>query len=145
MGCVVLLLRTSGATGQQENGKAGGALFDPDGPMVHFIAGCAPAAGETVVVKSLPNAFAKTDLDAELKAIGRTNLIVTGFMAHMCVSATSRAALDLGYRPTVVAEATATRDLPDGQGGVIDAATVKRVALAELADRFACLVPRLEV
>ena len=128
-----------------QNGKPGGALFDPDGPMVHFIAGSVPEAGETVVVKSLPNAFAKTDLDAELKAIGRTNLIVTGFMAHMCVSATARAALDLGYRATVVSEATATRDLPDGQGGVIDAATVKRVALAELADRFACVVPRLEV
>jgi len=127
-----------------QNGKAGGALFDPDGAMVQFIAGIAPQANETVVVKSLPNAFAKTELDAELKAIGRTNLIVTGFMAHMCVSATTRAALDLGYRATVVAEATATRDLPDGQDGVIDAATVKRVALAELADRFACVVPRLE-
>ena len=126
-----------------QSGRAGGALFDPEGPMVKFIAGIEPTKDEITVVKSLPNAFAKTDLDARLKASGRTDLIVAGFMTHMCVSATTRAALDLGYRTTLVADATATRDLPDGNGGVIDAATVKRVALAELADRFAKVVPSL--
>jgi nicotinamidase-related amidase len=126
-----------------QNGRAGGALFDPEGAMVKFIAGIEPAKDEITVVKSLPNAFAKTDLDARLKATGRTDLIIAGFMTHMCVSATTRSALDLGYRTTVVAEATATRDLPDGTGGVIDAAVVKRVALAELADRFAKVVPSL--
>jgi hypothetical protein len=52
--------------------------------------------------------------------------------------------LDLGYRATVAADATATRDLPDGAGGMIAADTVQRVALAELADRFAKVVPRLD-
>jgi len=127
-----------------QNGRPGGALFDPEGPMARFIDGVAPRDGETVVIKSLPNAFAKTDLDAKLKATGRGNLIVAGFMTHMCVSATTRASVDLGYRATVVAEAAATRDLPDGAGGIIDAATVHRVALAELADRFATVVPRLD-
>jgi nicotinamidase-related amidase len=126
-----------------QNGRPGGALFDPEGPMVKFIAGLEPRDGETAVVKSLPNAFARTDLDARLKATGRADLIVAGFMTHMCVSATTRAALDLGYRATVVAEATATRDLPDGTGGVLEATLVKRVALAELADRFARVVPML--
>ena len=126
-----------------QNGRAGGALFDPEGAMVKFIAGIEPEKNEITVIKSLPNAFAKTELDGRLKATGRTDLIVAGFMTHMCVSATARAALDLGYRTTVVAEATATRDLPDTTGGIIDAATVKRVALAELADRFAKVVPML--
>ncbi len=127
----------------QQNGKPGGALFDPEGPMSRFIPGIAPRDGEITIVKSLPNAFAKTDLDAKLKAAGRSNLIVAGFMTHMCVSATTRAATDLGYRATIVANGTATRDLPDGNGGVIDAATVHRVALAELGDRFATIVPTL--
>ncbi|MDQ7247874.1 cysteine hydrolase family protein [Dongia sedimenti] len=126
-----------------QNGRPGSALFDPEGPMSRFIAGIGPGAGEATIVKSLPNAFAKTDLDATLKATGRTNLIVAGFMTHMCISATTRVATDLGYRATVIAGATATRDLPDGNGGVIDAATVQRVALAELGDRFATVVPRL--
>lgn len=126
-----------------QNGKPGAALFDPEGPMARFIGGLEPQGDEVMVVKSLPNAFAKTDLEARLKATGRANLIVAGFMTHMCVSATTRASVDLGYRATVVADATATRDLPDGVGGIIDAATVSRVALAELADRSATVVPRL--
>jgi nicotinamidase-related amidase len=127
-----------------QNGKPGSALFDPEGPMSGFIADVAPGTGETTIIKSLPNAFAKTELDATLKATGRNNLIVAGFMTHMCVSATTRAATDLGYRSTVVAGATATRALPDGNGGVIDATTVHRVALAELGDRFATIVPRFD-
>jgi len=127
-----------------QNGKPGSALFDPDGPMSQFISGIGPAEGETKVVKSLPNAFAKTELDAKLKATGRSNLIVAGFMTHMCVSATTRAAVDHGYRPTVISTATATRNLPDGTGGIIDAATLHRIALAELADRFATVVPGLD-
>jgi nicotinamidase-related amidase len=111
--------------------------------MSRFIPGIEPQAGETTIVKSLPNAFAKTELDAKLKATGRGNLIFAGFMTHMCISTTARVATDLGYRATVVVEGTATRDLPDGNGGVIDAATVQRVALAELGDRFATVVPQL--
>jgi nicotinamidase-related amidase len=126
-----------------QNGKPGSALFDPEGPMSRFIPGIEPRDGEVTVVKSLPNAFAKTELDAKLKATGRSNLIVAGFMTHMCISATSRASVDHGYRATIVARATATRDLPDGNGAVIDAATVHRVALAELGDRFATVVPDL--
>jgi nicotinamidase-related amidase len=126
-----------------QNGKPGSALFDPNGPMSRFITGIAPRDGEITVVKSLPNAFAKTELDAKLKATGRSNLIVAGFMTHMCISATTRASVDLGYRTTIVADGTATRDLPDGSGGTIDAATVHRVALAELGDRFATVVPNM--
>jgi len=51
-----------------------------------------------------------------------------------------RAALDLGYRSTVIANAAATRDLPDGHGGVVDAETLHRVELAGLADRFATVI-----
>jgi len=111
--------------------------------MSRFISGIEPRGGEITVVKSLPNAFAKTELDAKLKATGRSSLIVAGFMTHMCISATTRASVDLGYRTTIVARGTATRDLPDGDGGIIDAAIVHRVALAELGDRFATVVPDL--
>ncbi|HAO40917.1 MAG TPA: cysteine hydrolase, partial [Afipia sp.] len=41
---------------------------------------------------------------------------------------------------TVVANAAATRDLPDPLGGMIPASVVHRVALTELADRFAIVV-----
>ncbi len=123
------------------HGKPGGALFNPEGPLSGIAPEVAPRAGEPIVPKSLPNAFAKTTLAAALEATGRKELVVTGFMTHMCVSATVRAALDLGYRTTVVANATGTRDLPDPLGGVLPATTVHRATLAALADRFAIVVP----
>ena len=123
------------------HGRPGGALFDPAGPGAAIIPELAPREGEAVVIKSLPNAFAGTDLHRHLKAAGRSELIVAGFATHMCVSATVRAALDLGYRTTVVANAVATRDLPDPLGGIVPAATLHRAELAALADRFAVVVP----
>lgn len=97
--------------------------------------------GEAIIRKRLPNAFAGTELNDRVKATGRNELILCGFMTHMCVSTTARAALDLGYRSTVVASACATRDLPDALGGVVDAKTVHRAALAALGDRFAIIAP----
>jgi len=123
------------------HGRPGDALFDPQGTFVAPIPALAPAEGETQIVKALPNSFAGTDLADRIRASGRTELIVTGFATHMCVSATTRAALDLGFRSTIDAAACATRDLPDPAGGIITAATLHRVELAALADRFAVVVP----
>ena len=51
---------------------------------------------------------------------------------------TARASIDLGFKATVVASTTATRDLPDAlTGGIVPAAEVQRNALAAIADRFA--------
>ncbi|MEI7610389.1 MAG: cysteine hydrolase family protein, partial [Rhodospirillaceae bacterium] len=122
------------------HGRPGGALFDPAGPGAAIIPELAPREGEAVVIKSLPNAFAGTDLLRQLQAAGRTELIVAGLATHMCVSATVRAGLDLGYRTTVVANAVATRDLPDPLGGIVPAAALHRAELAALADRFAVVV-----
>lgn len=121
-------------------GKAGGALFNPDGPYFEIATPVAPKPKEAIVTKMLPNAFAGTNLDEILSRTGRKNLIVIGYMTHMCVSATVRAALDRGYHTTVVARATATRDLPAAEGGKIPAQTIQRASLAALADRFAVIV-----
>lgn len=124
------------------HGRVGGALFAPDGPFVAPIEGLEPAAGETVVTKALPNAFAGTELDRLVRESGRSELVLAGFATHMCISATARAALDLGHRCTVVAGATATRALPDPLGkGPVAAGAVQQAALAALADRFATVVP----
>jgi nicotinamidase-related amidase len=100
-----------------------------------IIASLAPQDDEIVIEKQNPNAFAGTDLAAYLGA-GDTPIIIAGFMTHNCVSSTARAALDLGYLPIVVDDASATRDLP-AEGGVIDAASLHRAELAALADRHA--------
>jgi nicotinamidase-related amidase len=122
------------------HGRAGG-LFAPDSHGAEIAAPAAPAPGEAVVAKSLPNAFASTDLASRIAALKRPEILVVGFMTHMCVEATARAAIDNGLKATVIASATATRDLPDPlSGAVVPAADVQRNALAALADRFATVV-----
>jgi nicotinamidase-related amidase len=117
--------------------KGKGALFNPSSPGFEIVAPLRPLDGETIIEKSRVSSFADTGLEEAIQRTGRKNLIVVGFMTHNCVSSTTRAAMDRGYMPTIVAGATATRDLPDGKGGVVTAATVQAVSLAELADRNA--------
>lgn len=119
-------------------GKPGG-LFDRTADRGAIVAELAPREEELVIEKALPNSFAGTDLQARLAASGHTNIVLAGFMTHMCVSSTARAALDLGLRTTIAADACATRDLPDGHGGALSARTIQEVALAELSDRFAII------
>lgn len=128
----------------QQISPAGRGLFDPTGPYTAIAPEAAPQPGETVITKALPNSFAGTTLAEALKKLGRKRLILSGYMTHVCVSATARSALDHGYLTTIIADACATRDLPDGAGGIVPAATLHRVALAELADRFATIVPTLD-
>ncbi len=123
----------------QQMGRGQG-LFSAETPFFAIAPQVTPEAGEEVIRKGKPNAFAGTALDETLKAMGREHLIVGGFMTHMCVSSTVRAALDLGYGCTVVAGACATRDLPDGHGGVVEARLLHAAELAALADRFAAVL-----
>ena len=119
-------------------GRAG-SLFDRESKRGQIVDELAPLAGEAIVEKGLPNSFADTDLHALLSASGRKNLIMAGFMTHMCVSSTARVAVDLGYRVTIDASACATRDLPGLGGEVVPARILHEVALTELADRFAII------
>ena len=101
----------------------------------------APKAGEPVITKHFPNSFVQTDLEQQLRAAGVTNVILAGFMTHMCVNSTARGAFNLGFQPTVVAGATATRDLPGGDGDVVSAVALQAASLAALRDLFAVVVP----
>lgn len=99
----------------------------------------APREGEPVVVKNFPNSFVGTELDDLLKQREKTNLVLAGFMTHMCVNSTARGAFNLGYAPTVVAAATATRPLP-GVGAEVPSPDMQAASLAAMADLFAVVV-----
>ncbi|MGL4635216.1 MAG: isochorismatase family protein [Beijerinckiaceae bacterium] len=119
---------------------AAGGMFDRASKRGDFIAALAPLEGEIIVEKPRPNSFSGTTLAEHLRDKDRT-LIVAGFMTHMCVSSTVRAALDEGLFSVVAADACATRDLPHPSGdGVIPARTLHDAALAALSDRFAHVV-----
>jgi len=135
--------RAAGAPVVHVRHKGPGKAFNPSSTGFEIVAPLTPRAGETIVDKGLPNAFAGTELAKILAAAGRKNLIVGGFMTHMCVSATVRAATDNGYMSTIAADTVATRDLPDALGGeTVSADAINRITLAALSDRFAWVVPR---
>lgn len=98
----------------------------------------APLDGEPVVVKQVPNAFVDTDLGTHVPE-GR-DVIIAGWMTHMCVAFTAQGAFLRGNRPTVVADATATRSLPVA-GADLDACQVHYSALATIADLYGVVVP----
>ena len=120
--------------------RGGGPLFNPEERWFQPAAPMIPRTGESIVEKAMANAFAGTDLQNIIAQTGRTQLIVIGYMTHNCVSSTVRAAKDLGYASTIVASATATRDLPDGRGGTIPASLIQAACLAGLADTMAKIV-----
>lgn len=99
-----------------------------------------PRSGEPVIVKTHPNSFWQTDLDARLRQQGIENVVLAGFMTHVCVNSTARGAFNLGYRATVVGDATATRDLPGVDGGIVPAPLLKSATLAGIRDLFAVVV-----
>ncbi|GGY80922.1 isochorismatase [Cellvibrio zantedeschiae] len=121
-------------------GPSGNLLFNEQGPYYAELPEIAAKPGDQIVVKHLPNAFAGTNLQALIENTGRKQLIIAGCTTHVCISATARAALDLGYKNTIVADATTSRDLDDGFGNRIAATVVKQVALAELRDAFSVIV-----
>lgn len=100
----------------------------------------APKNGEAVVVKNYPNSFWHTNLEAQLKALNIENVVIAGFMTHVCIDSTARGAFNLGFKPTVVASACATRSLLGPQGKVIEAQTMHDSALAAVRDLFAVVV-----
>ncbi|MCX4673343.1 cysteine hydrolase [Streptomyces sp. NBC_01381] len=109
----------------------------------------APVDGEAVVVKQFPNSFHLTELEKTLTELGAApgsgkDLVLGGFMTHMCVNYTAQGAFNLGYRPTVVAETTATRALATPDGGVLPAAGLQSAALTAITDLFGTVVPNVE-
>ncbi|MFI1651473.1 isochorismatase family protein [Streptomyces avidinii] len=100
----------------------------------------APAPGEPVVVKTVPNAFVDTGLGEHVDAAGHKGVIVAGFMTHMCVTFTAEGAFLRGNRPTVVADACATRPLRTAVADV-SAEQLHHGALATIADLYGVVVP----
>jgi len=121
-----------------------GSPYDVTTPIGRISDEVAPRPGEPVVVKTHPSSFFGTDLDARLQQTERRDLVLAGFMTHMCVDSTARDAFNLGYRPTVVAAATATRALAGPDGTPVPAGELRTAALAGLADLFALVVGKAD-
>lgn len=122
------------------HGADNGNVFDPLSSNVAIVDSLQPLDDEKTITKLSPNAFHDTELHALIKATGKQQIVFAGFMSHMCVSSSVRAAFDLGFENFVYHDACATRALPDSQGHAITADVVHNNAMAALQDRFAKLL-----
>jgi nicotinamidase-related amidase len=104
----------------------------------------APIAGEPVITKNYPNSFVATDLDQQLKGLGIKNIVLAGFMTHMCINSTAHGGFNLGYAVTVVASATATRPLQSANGKVLSAQEVQDGAIASTRDLYAAIADSVD-
>jgi len=107
------------------------ALFTANthGQKIH--SSVVPNADELCITKHYPNSFWKTELESVLHKQAITHLFIVGMMTHMCVSATTRAAMERGFKVTVINDACATCALQLDNVD-IPADVVHRTALAEL-------------
>ena len=96
---------------RHEFADASAPFFHPGSEGADINPVAAPQGDELVVTKNQVNAFKDTDLDRILKDNGIEQVVIVGAMSHMCIDAATRAASDLGYQTTVIADACATRDL----------------------------------
>jgi nicotinamidase-related amidase len=123
-GAVVIHLQNDGPAGAaDEPGMPGWELY----LAVH---------DEVVIRKTGDDGFDGTDLEGLLHRRGVRRLAICGVMSEMCVSATARTALRLGFAVVLPHDAHATYDIPAAPGisDAVPAALASRVAEWALGD-----------
>ncbi len=91
--------------------RPGATFFIPGTAGAEIHEDVVPVETETIITKHCPNSFRKTSLHQHLQEQKVDHLVIVGMMSHMCVDSTARAAKDLGYEVTVIADACASKNL----------------------------------
>lgn len=121
---------------------AGAPIFTPDTPLAAEFDELKPREGEKIIAKEAVSSFVNTDLQEYLESLGEKGkkTVLTGYMAHVCVSTTARHGSDLGYDIVLAADAIGDRDIPGLSG-----AEVTETVLKELSDAFGTVVQSEEI
>ncbi|KAK3321721.1 Isochorismatase-like protein [Apodospora peruviana] len=118
----------------------GAPVFTPGTHLAEEFDELKPKDGEHLVPKNYPGSFAGTDLQSILEKTGRKKIVLTGYMAHVCVSTTARQAAQRGWDAIVAQDAVGDRDIPG-----VDADQLVKVALAEIGDAFGTVVSSKDI
>lgn len=100
----------------------------------------APRSGEKIIEKDVNSAFIGTELEAELRRLGLTRIILVGLTTPHCISTTARMAGNLGFDTYVVSDATAAFEWVSHLGMRLKPEDVHFHALAALHGEFATVV-----
>jgi nicotinamidase-related amidase len=119
--------------------RSDATFFVPGTQGTDIHSSVSPLPDETVIEKHFPNSFLQTDLLSVLKESEVTDLIICGAMSHMCIDTTVRAAKELGFKCTLIADACTTRNLKFGEE-ILPAQTVHASFMAALDGMFATIM-----
>jgi len=120
----------------------GAPIFTPGTALAEEFDEIKPRDGEKVIWKEAVSSFVGTDLHEYLSGLGARGkkLLLTGYMAHVCVSSTARGGSDLGYTIVLAGDAIGDRNIPGLTGPEVTEAVLK-----ELGDAFGTVVQSVEV
>ncbi|MBO9498766.1 MAG: isochorismatase family protein [Novosphingobium sp.] len=104
-GLPVVLVNVDGLAPGRTEGPARAPSFPPE--FVELLEELEPQPDDIRVTKRTWGAFASTDLDARLTALGVTQVVVTGVSTSHGVESTARQAYEAGYNVTVAIDAVA--------------------------------------
>lgn len=117
----------------------GGPFFvtGTDGAKINSVV--SPEGDEATILKHRPNSFHNTNLEAILRKADIASVTICGAMSQMCIDATARAARDMGFDVTVVADACGAKDVKFGDNSV-PAETVHATIMGALNGSYAKVV-----
>ena len=113
--------------------------FAPGQPGAAFQPAFAPRQGEHVVEKNVPDAFAHTGLERWLRVRGVEELVMAGVSTNISVEDSARSAGNLGFRTTVVSDATFAFAKRDHAGTQRGADEVHAMSLSNLDGEYAAI------
>jgi nicotinamidase-related amidase len=100
---VVLVNVTGGAPGRTEQPRRDVSAWPDD--FAELVSELGQQPGDILVTKRSWGAFANTDLEAQLKALGVTQVVISGVATGTGVEATARQAYELGFNVTLAVDA----------------------------------------
>lgn len=119
--------------------------FWPGQPGAEFQPELAPLDEEHVVEKNVPDAFIHTGLERWLHVRGVRQLVIVGVSTSNSVESTARTAGNLGFKTTVVSDATFAFAKADYAGVPRSADEVHAMSLANLDGEYAIVMPTEDV
>lgn len=111
----------------------------PELPGNEFKEEAQPLPEEQQFSKSVNSAFIGTELEKYLNEHGISSLVIVGLTTDHCVSTSVRMAANLGFKVTLIADATAAFERKGYDGVLYSAADIHKINLASLNGEF-CIV-----
>jgi streptothricin hydrolase len=123
---------------QLQNDGLAGTADEPHTPGWELFLPPTEGDGQHVIRKDTDDGFHKTELSSLLNKRAIRQLAVCGVMSEMCVSATARSALNLGYHVVLPHDGHATYDIPavEGLADAVPHTMASRVAEWALGDQI---------